>query len=74
MGAYVLVSLLTGARTEELRALRWSHVDLTGNPTASPPVLPHLMVWRSVRTRRGHQDPDLAAHPRAARSLHRRAA
>ena len=28
MGAYVLVSLLTGARTEELRALTWSHVDL----------------------------------------------
>jgi integrase len=49
MGAYVLLSLLTGARTEELRPLRWSHVNLDGNPTATPPVLPHIMVWRSVR-------------------------
>ena len=32
MGAYVLVSLLTGARTEELRALTWSHVDLDRQP------------------------------------------
>ena len=49
MGAYVLVSLLTGARTEELRVLTWSHVDLTGNPHADPPVLPHMRVWRSLR-------------------------
>jgi integrase len=41
--AYIVVSLLTGARTEELRALTWSHVDLD----ATPPV---IMVWRSVRT------------------------
>ncbi|MCO1657065.1 hypothetical protein [Pseudonocardia humida] len=27
MGAYVLLSLLTGARTEALRALTWSHID-----------------------------------------------
>ena len=32
MRAYVIVSLLTGARTEELRALTWSHVDLDGDP------------------------------------------
>jgi hypothetical protein len=31
MRAYVVVSLLTGARTEELRALTWTHVDLEGN-------------------------------------------
>ncbi len=49
MGAYVLLSLLTGARTEELRALTWSHVNLAGSPHADPPVLPHMMVWRSVR-------------------------
>lgn len=48
--AYIVLSLLTGARTEELRALTWSHVDLDGNPDADPPVPPHLMVWRSVRT------------------------
>ena len=49
MGAYVVLSLLTGARTEELRALTWSHVDLDGDPHATPPVPPHIMVWRSVR-------------------------
>lgn len=47
--AYVVVSLLTGARTEEMRALTWSHVDLVGKPDADPPVPPHIMVWRSVR-------------------------
>ena len=31
MRAYVVVSLLTGARTEELRALTWTHVDLDGS-------------------------------------------
>jgi integrase len=35
-------SLLTGARTEELRALTWSHVDLDGEP-------PSVQAWRSVR-------------------------
>ncbi|SEU46109.1 tyrosine-type recombinase/integrase [Nonomuraea wenchangensis] len=49
MHAYVVVSLLTGARTEELRALTWDHVDLEGNPRAIPPVPPHVAVWRSVR-------------------------
>ena len=48
--AYIVVSLLTGARTEELRALTWDHVDLDGDPDASPPVPPHVAVWRSVRT------------------------
>jgi integrase len=51
MHAYVVVSLLTGARTEELRALTWSHVDLDGNTggTGIPPLPPSIMVWRSVR-------------------------
>jgi integrase len=40
--AYIVVSLLAGARTEELRALTWSYVDLDSDP-------PFLMVWRSVR-------------------------
>ena len=31
-GTYVTVSLLTGARTEKLRALTWSNVDLDGKP------------------------------------------
>ena len=47
--AYIVVSLLTGARTEELRALTWDHVDLDGDPDASPPIPPHVAVWRSVR-------------------------
>jgi integrase len=50
IGTYVLLALLIGARTEELRALTCSHVDLNGRPDAKPPVLPHIRVWRSVRT------------------------
>lgn len=42
MHAYVVVSLLTGARTEELRALKWDRLDLDGDP-------PSIEVWRSVR-------------------------
>jgi integrase len=49
IGAYIVTSLLTGARTEEARPLIWSLVDLEGKPDAAPPVPPHIMVWRSVR-------------------------
>jgi len=48
--AYITLSLLSGIRTEEARALRWAHVDLGGDPAARPPVPPHVAVWRSVRT------------------------
>jgi integrase len=47
--AYVVLSLLTGARTEELRALRWDHVDLVGKPAAVEPRPPSVQLWRSVR-------------------------
>ncbi len=47
--AYIVMSLLTGARTEELRALRWEDVELSGQPEANPPVPAHVAVWRSVR-------------------------
>src|SRR4029077_11380820 len=50
MHAYIVLSLLTGIRTEEARALRWAHVDLDGDQAARPPVPPHVAVWRSVRT------------------------
>jgi integrase len=40
LGAYVILCLMTGIRTEEARALRWDHVDLDGRSIA---------VWRSVR-------------------------
>lgn len=42
MHAYIVVSLMTGARTEEVRALRWDRVHLDATP-------PHIEVWRSVR-------------------------
>jgi len=48
--AYVVLSLLTGARTEELRALTWKHVDLEGRLEGDPPIPPSVQVWRSVRT------------------------
>ena len=35
-------------RTEEVRALCWEHVDLTGDPDATPPVPPSVSVLRSV--------------------------
>lgn len=50
MRAYVVVSLFTGARTEELRALTWAHVDLVGDDDARPAVPPTVSLWRSVRT------------------------
>jgi integrase len=40
---------VTGTRTEEIRALRWTDVDFDGDPNGSPPVPPHIDVWRSVR-------------------------
>ncbi|MBP2340286.1 integrase [Saccharothrix coeruleofusca] len=49
IGAYIVVSLVGGPRTEEARPLTWSHVDLKGDAHASPPVPPHIAVWRSVR-------------------------
>ena len=49
LGAYVVLCLLTGVRTEEARALTWEHVDLDGDPAAVPQVPPHVAVWRSVR-------------------------
>ena len=39
--AYVVLSLTTGIRTEEARALRWENVDLEAGTVA---------VWRSVRS------------------------
>ena len=40
--AYIALSIGTGVRTEEARALTWSHVHLDASP-------PHVEVWRSVR-------------------------
>jgi hypothetical protein len=49
MHPYIVVSLLNGARTEELRALRWEHVHLEGRSDVTPPVPPFFDMWRSVR-------------------------
>lgn len=49
--AYIVLSLLTGARTEELRALTWDHVDLDGDPRSVPPLPRSIAVWRSARAR-----------------------
>lgn len=49
MQGYIVLALLTGARTEELRALTWDHVDLVGAPDAEPAIPPYVAVWRSVR-------------------------
>lgn len=42
MHAYIVVSLLTGLRPEEVRALRWDRVHLDTE-------IPYVEVWRSVR-------------------------
>ena len=73
MRAYIVLSLLTGARTEELRALRWEDVDLLGSPADDPPAPPWISVLRSVRkdgdtkTRRSRRR--LAIPTRAVRAL-----
>lgn len=43
--AYIVVSLMTGIRTEEARALTWGRVHL--DTVVRMP--PHIEVWRSVR-------------------------
>jgi integrase len=48
IGAYIALSLGTGIRTEEARALTWDAVDF-GNPAATPPRPASVAVWRSVR-------------------------
>lgn len=43
--AYLVLSLLSGVRTEEARPLTWDHVHLS----VQDAVPPHVAVWRSVR-------------------------
>jgi len=38
-----------GDPAEHGLGLTWDHVDLVGGPDATPPVLPSIRVWRSVR-------------------------
>nr|WP_246377671.1 site-specific integrase [Nocardioides ginsengisegetis] len=77
LGAYVTLGMLIGVRNEELRALTWDHVDLTGDPNSDPPVPPHVRVWRSVRaggdtkTRLSRRTLALPAHAVEALERHR---
>jgi integrase len=48
IGAYIALSLGTGIRTEEARALQWSAVDF-GDSAATPARPASVAVWRSVR-------------------------
>jgi integrase len=69
LGAYVVLCLLTGIRTEEARALRWDHVNLDAGTVA---------VWRSVRhggdtkTAKSRRTPGLPAAAGEALREHRR--
>jgi integrase len=62
IGAYIALSLGTGIRTEEARALLWERVD-RGDPHATPPRPACIAVWRSVRA---HGD---TKTPRSRRTL-----
>ncbi|GGX50027.1 hypothetical protein GCM10010321_78800 [Streptomyces chartreusis] len=50
MYAYIVVALLTGAHTEERRALTWDHAFPKGRPEFDPPQPPHiaLLVFSSA--------------------------
>lgn len=49
MHAYIVLSLLTRGRTEELRELRWEHVHLEPTKAGDEKMGPYIEVWRSVR-------------------------
>ena len=59
---YIVLSLLTGARTEELRALRWDHVHL-GPGRQRPATCRGLAVGAAQRR---HEDQEVAADTRTA--------
>ena len=67
--AYIVISLLTGIRTEEARALSWNRVHLQ-RVGAMPP---HIEVWRSVRaggdTKTTKSRRTLALPPQAVEAL-----
>jgi integrase len=63
---YIVVSLLTGGRTEELRALRWEHVHLAGGS-----LPPHVEVWRSVRVGGDTKTQEVPADACPSRAVHR---
>lgn len=54
--AYIVLSLLVGARTEEMCA-SVAPLDLIGRPDADPPVPLTIEIWRSVRATGGTKKP-----------------
>lgn len=78
MYCYIVLSLLTGVRTEELRALRWEHVHVDDETVGERVIPAHLEVWRSVRphgdtkTRRSRRT--LALPSRCVEALRKQAA
>jgi integrase len=42
ISAHIVLSLISGIRTEEARALTWDRVDLEGDPEAVAPVPRHI--------------------------------
>jgi integrase len=59
MNAYIVLSLLSGIRTEEARALRWAHVDLDGDLAARPPLPPHPVAGEQLAAGESWQDTGL---------------
>lgn len=49
--AYIVVSLLTGGRTEEMRPLTWARTPLDGDQSIDPALPPYVEVLRSVRVK-----------------------
>ena len=67
MHAYIVLSLLAGIRTEEARALHWAHVNLDGDPAASP-AHPAARGRLAISPRpRRHQNRTIPPHPRPPR-------
>ncbi len=68
--AYLVLSIVTGARTEELRSLTWDQIDTTGQ-------VPTIHVWTSVRgdgdtkTRRSRRSLELPRIAVTAVNAHR---
>jgi integrase len=68
LGAYVVLCMLAGVRTEEARALTWDHGDLDGESAADPPVPPHVVVLRSVRAHGDTKTQEVPSDAGAARA------
>ncbi|MEO6026652.1 MAG: site-specific integrase [Candidatus Binatia bacterium] len=62
--SYLLTAALTGARSEELLALQWRHVDLDGKIMPSNVDGPKIRIRRAVSWARTRKDADRPNGPR----------